>query len=85
MNRAAYMTIQMLGALLALLVGGALAQDYTIDWHTIDGGGEMWSASGDYELGGTIGQPDASELVLTGGTYELTGGFWALPPCFIMI
>ena len=52
----------------------ALAQDYDIDWHTIDGGGEMWSTGGDYELGGTIGQPDAGALA--GGDYTLTGGFW---------
>jgi hypothetical protein len=67
-----------------ICAGAALAQDYAIDWHTVDGGGEMWSTGGDYELGGTIGQPDASELVMSGGTYALTGGFWALPPCWCL-
>jgi hypothetical protein len=46
---------------------------------TIDGGGVMFSAGGDFELSGTIGQPDAGRLA--GGTLELTGGFWfALGP-----
>ncbi|MCP4248681.1 MAG: energy-coupling factor transporter transmembrane protein EcfT [bacterium] len=51
-------------------------------WHTIDGGGEMWSTSGEYELGPTIGQLDASREVLTGGSFELTGGLW--PGMFIV-
>ena len=54
----------------------AVSQDYYIDWHTVDGGGEMWSTGGAFELGGTIGQPDAGAM--TGGTYSLTGGFWAV-------
>ena len=41
---------------------------------TIDGGGVMRSTGGDFELSGTIGQPDAG--VLTGGDFELSGGFW---------
>ena len=62
-----------------LLVPGAAAQDYAIDWYTIDGGGEMWSTGGDFELHGTIGQPDAGEM--SGGTFSLTGGFWPGVPC----
>lgn len=50
--------------------------DYTIDWWTIDGGGEMWTTGGDFELSGTIGQPDAGVL-MSAGDYELAGGFWA--------
>jgi hypothetical protein len=63
-----------------------LAQDYAIDWHTVDGGGETWSTGGTYEVGGTIGQPDAGALTGTGpgGTYTLTGGFWVLPPCWCL-
>ena len=69
-----------------LATGAALAQDYEIDWHTIDGGGEMWSTGGTYELGGTIGQPDAQAdgNTMSGGTYSLTGGFWATPPCWCL-
>lgn len=52
----------------------ALAQDYAIDWHTIDGGGDMLSSGGDFELSGTVGQPDAGAM--TGGEFQLTGGFW---------
>lgn len=49
------------------------AQQYTIDWYTIDGGGGT-STGGGYTLSGTIGQPDAGTL--TGGNYVLEGGFW---------
>ena len=75
-------------AALVLLLGAVKApgQGYQIDWHTVDGGGEMWSTGGTYELGGTIGQPDAGAMSGTGpgGTYTLTGGFWATPPCWCL-
>ncbi|RME90512.1 MAG: hypothetical protein D6766_13160 [Verrucomicrobia bacterium] len=61
--------------LLPVLCLPAFAQ-YTIDWHTIDGGGGT-STGGAYALSGTIGQPDAGP-VMTGGNYTLTGGFWSL-------
>jgi hypothetical protein len=51
----------------------AVAQQYRIDWYTIDGGGGT-SSGGGYTLSGTIGQPDAGTL--TGGNYVLDGGFW---------
>ena len=54
------------------------AQDFDVSWHTIDGGGEMSSSGGGFELAGTIGQPDAG--VMTGGGFEITGGFWVVPP-----
>jgi hypothetical protein len=60
-------------ALAASIAPPATAQ-YTIDWLTIDGGGAMQSTGGTYTLGGTIGQPDAG--LLSGGSYELGGGFW---------
>lgn len=41
---------------------------------TIDGGGVMRSTGEEFELSGSIGQPDAG--VMTGDDYELTGGFW---------
>src|SRR5438067_13869840 len=52
------------------------AQPYLIDWFSIDGGGGMNSAGGIYGLSGTIGQPDAGHM--SGGSYTLDGGFWAL-------
>ena len=60
----------------AVLVGltSALAQDFAIPWHTVDGGGWTVTSGGDFELSGTIGQPDAGSL--TGGAFTLTGGFW---------
>lgn len=59
---------------LAMTLLGLTAQNYTIDWSTLDGGGGR-SAGGGYVLEGTIGQPDAGPA-LRGGTYELHGGFW---------
>jgi hypothetical protein len=52
-----------------------LADEFTLEWWTVDGGGAMWTTGGAFELSGTIGQPDAG-VVLTGGGFELTGGFW---------
>jgi hypothetical protein len=54
----------------------ALAQ-LSIDWSTIDGGGGT-SSGGAYSMRGTIGQPDARALPMTGGSYAMTGGFWAI-------
>lgn len=62
--------------------GPGLAQSrdtYDLSWYTIDGGGDMWSTGGSFELSGTIGQPDAG-TVMTGGGFELLGGFWAGAP-----
>lgn len=55
---------------------GAHAQ-FSIDWHTIDGGGGT-STGGVYTVNGTIGQSDAGGP-MTNGQYSLMGGFWALP------
>jgi hypothetical protein len=85
MNRKSHAPIPLLVATAVLFAGLALAQDYDLDSWTVDGGGEMWTTGGDFELSGTIGQPDASTIVMTGGDFELTGGFWAgveAPFCF---
>ena len=55
MQHTALLPIRVLATGIALLAGTALA-DYTIDWHTIDGGGDMWSTGGGFELSGTIGR-----------------------------
>jgi hypothetical protein len=52
------------------------AQNYSIDWYNIAGGGGTSSAGG-YTVSGTIGQPAAGGP-MTGGGYSLTGGFWSL-------
>jgi hypothetical protein len=71
------------GLLLVLALASALqaagqslvpdAGSYDLAWWTIDGGGGV-SSGGVYALAGASGQLDAG--VLTGGGYELTGGFW---------
>lgn len=58
-----------------LLPALGLAQQYTVDWYTIDGGGGT-SSNGQYVVSGTIGQPDAG--VMSGGSYSLAGGFWSV-------
>jgi len=55
---------------------GARAQTYSIDWHKIAGGGGT-STGSNYQVSGTVGQHDAGGP-MTGGSYSLTGGFWAL-------
>jgi hypothetical protein len=54
----------------------SFAQSYTINWYKVAGGGGT-SSNGQYTVSGTIGQHDASGP-MTGGSYSLTGGFWAL-------
>lgn len=53
----------------------AMAQSYSIDWFTIDGGGGT-STGGVYSVSGTIGQPDAGKM--SGGNFSLDGGFWGI-------
>lgn len=65
------LTISVSGTSVAL---GQSGGGYDLTWSTIDSGGAMFSLGGSYELGGTIGQPDAGAL--SGGKYELGGGFW---------
>jgi hypothetical protein len=50
------------------------AQNYSIDWHSIDGGGGT-STGGVYSVSGTVGQADAGTM-MSGGNYSLSGGFW---------
>lgn len=67
--------------LLAIFNGPAASGQYDLSWYTIDGGGGA-SSSGDFNLTGTIGQPDAAYS--SGGDYELLGGFWPGGPlCFV--
>jgi len=50
-------------------------QSYSIDWHTIDGGGGS-STGAVYSVSGTIGQADAGKM--SGITYSIEGGFWGI-------
>jgi len=61
---------------LALSASTASAQNYSIDWFKISGGGGT-SSNGQFTLSGTIGQHDAGGP-MTGGSFSLTGGFWSL-------
>ncbi len=69
------------GVLLACASVTANAQEFRIDWYSVDGGGVVGSTGGTFEMSSTIGQPDAG--VMTGGNFELSGGFWAgaVPQC----
>jgi hypothetical protein len=64
--------------LLLTLAAGAVAsaQNYNLDWSTIDGGGGT-STGGVFTVSGTIGQPDAGPT-MKGGNYSLDGGFWSV-------
>lgn len=62
---------------LTVLVGIPALGQYSIPWSKIAGGGGT-STNGPFSLRGTIGQHDASGT-MTGQTYSVTGGFWALP------
>lgn len=67
--------IAALCSILALAIP-ASADVFSVNWWTVDGGGAMYSTGGNFELGGTIGQPDAG--VLSGGDFSLVGGFWGV-------
>lgn len=62
-------------ALLSLLSGFNSLADYSLDWHTIAGGGGT-STNAQYSISGTIGQPATSTLA--GGRYTVQSGFWGL-------
>ena len=67
--------------LFTTLVASTASAEYELSWYTIDGGGGR-SSGGQYELLGTIGQPDAAWS--SGGDYELLGGFLPGGPlCFV--
>jgi len=61
-----------------LLASSTLAgvQALSLPWWTVDsGGGE--SRGGNFVLNSAIGQADAGSM--SGGTFKLSGGFWAGP------
>jgi hypothetical protein len=61
----------------ALTARAQTAQNYSIDWHKVAGGGGTSTGAG-YSLSGTIGQHDAGGPLI-GGNFSLTGGFWSFP------
>lgn len=62
-----------LGALAAVVMSVAQAEEFSVSWFSMDGGGGF-SGGGAYALFGTVGQPDAA-APSTGGGYTLTAGF----------
>ena len=67
------------GMILGLMVMAYIGQaqsggTFSISRYTIDGGGSI-SSGGTFSLKGSIGQPDAGE-VMSGDVYRLNGGFW---------
>ena len=62
-----------LGASL-ILAPSLRAQNFSIDWHVVAGGGGA-STNGAFALSGTIGQP--ATATMNGGNFSLTGGFWS--------
>ena len=62
--------------LTSVLCSLSSAQSYSLDWSTIDGGGDT-STGGVYSITGTIGQPDAGSA-MSGGNFTLQGGFWGI-------
>lgn len=69
-----------LSALLALaLVGAALAQSsasFRLPWDVIAGGGER-SASGSYQVAGTVGQAAVSLPLAESASFRVGSGYWA--------
>ena len=61
--------------LLPVPITVARAQNYTMDWSTISGGGGT-STAAVYTITITIGQPNTGTS--SGGNYSLSGGFWSL-------
>ncbi len=82
MNTRKAIAIKQLAAGIALATTAAAMAAIDSRWSTIDGGGGQDSAGGSFVLSATIGQPDAGPA-MTGGSFELSGGFWggAAPGC----
>ncbi len=52
---------------------------WSIDWWSLDGGGEVFTEGGDWQLSGTIGQWDSTAASQAGGgAWQVTGGFWSI-------
>ncbi len=62
-------------SLAASIAFSTFAQQYSIGWYTIAGGGGT-SSNAQYSVLGTIGQADAGTM--SGGSFSVTDGFWSL-------
>lgn len=52
------------------------AQNYSVDWFKIAGGGGT-STNTQFAVSGTVGQPDVGPA-MSAGQFSVTGGFWSL-------
>jgi hypothetical protein len=70
--------VAMLAVVLPAIPGWAqTGGGYNLTWSSVDCGGQMFSTAGDYQLGSTFGQADASPPGgMSGGGYQLFSGFW---------
>ena len=75
MNHGIHKNMRLTLILPLICVATLSANDFNLDWWTVDGGGETQCSGGDFDLAGTIGQPDAGPI-MTGGEYELASGLW---------
>ncbi len=63
--------------LIAAIAVTQMGGGFDLSWFTIDGGGgTSQSSGGEFELSGTIGQPDAGMMMSADGVFTLEGGFW---------
>lgn len=74
MQTSRHRNVWLLAAALLAIAGGSVVAQMEIIRSTADGGGNMHSTGGAFQLSGTIGQPDAGAM--TGGSFQLSGGFW---------
>ncbi len=79
MKQLRFVLLAALAVVAARRPAAVVADSYEIRWYAIEGGGVMWSTGGPYDLGGTIGQPDAGGLAYD-GTIRLIEGFWSGTP-----
>jgi hypothetical protein len=62
MNRKSPTTFATLAALTIATFAPVVADDLDLDWYTIDGGGEMWTTGGDFELTAGFWAPFAARV-----------------------
>lgn len=69
----------LVGLALLLSVASAFGQTgggYDLSWNALSSGGLTFSSGGSFTLGSTSAQP-AVNTAMAGGSFSLTGGFWA--------
>jgi len=83
MKRKWFLSLLLLVMMVALMsvVGVSALTGYTLDWWSVDGGGEA-SSAGAYHVSGSIGQPEAG-TTSSNGAYSVAGGFWGGEPAIV--